>query len=440
MNWNRPTLGILPLLVYASHAAPDVQEIGRTDRARPAECSLVFSPVTTPLRDTPGNRYFVDQPFVSQLQNGEVWMGSGVTRWPPTGTASPLAPGLRLVIPPKLAGILRLPTGEMTPIGRPAFAGQMHEPALVDRTDKLMHVVWGARIDTTSDDFITSVHSVSYSSFDGSKWSAPELVMSGSALRWMPSEFAVLADGARMYAAVANNPRGDAPSQALVARREGGTWKQSVAAESKGWLDILKTRLQSGGKNSLVLLYSGFRSAPDSTYAAIFISRSGDGGATWNHPQVLRALTPRDQPMMGGFHRLGDGSLHLFWAAEPESGGATVVSHDVSHDGGITWDRTQHIAALRAFDYLLSAQVGDRIVLTVRDNNGQLAQALVGDTSGFHALSATRAAGLPVNIVRSDRTLETTWTLPTSVTTANYVSFGYTAVLHSVTTSIRCSQ
>ncbi|MEO7996441.1 MAG: hypothetical protein ABI852_03290 [Gemmatimonadaceae bacterium] len=238
---------------------------------------------------------------------------------------------------------------------------------------------------------------------------------------------------------MANNPPGSAPSQALVSRRESGIWKPVVVAESKKWLGILKVRLQSAGKNSLVLVYSGFATINDSTFSALFVSRSVDGGSTWSASKVLRKLPPPAMPLLGGLHRTTDGTLHLIWTLEAtETGGATEVFHEISRDGGNTWESMKPIPALSKFDFLLSAQLGDRIVVTVRGSDALLAQALIGGTIGFQLVSSLKASGLPVNIVRSGTALETTWALFEGVATTDKKKIGTAIVPHSVTTNIRC--
>ncbi|MEO7996442.1 MAG: exo-alpha-sialidase [Gemmatimonadaceae bacterium] len=429
MNLKRATLGFLSLLAAPGYGRRDATAIAQNVARTSADCSLVFSGVTTPLTDSAGARFFIDQPIVAEVRGGEAWLGDQVREWPGrSGTST------------WLAGARKSSTGAMARIDTPDTTVQMQFPSLLAATNMLAHVVWGVRSDTSWMNISDYVRSISYGIYDGNKWSIPELVMKAPAIHWTTSNTSVLVADARMYVAAANHSRNGAPNQALVARRESGVWKQVVVAESRLPFGIQALRLQRAEHDAVVLVYSGFGRVADSSFAATFVSRSLDGGATWTAPKVLRALPPPAMPMLGGFHRLSDGTLHLIWASEIAGGGATEVLHEMSRDGGITWESAKPITAINKFDYLLSTQLGDRIVVTVRDSDRLLAQALVGSTIGFQVASSVQAPGLPVNIVRSGNAFETVWGLITGLTTADKTTIGVSAVLHSVTAKIKCRQ
>ena len=93
----------------------------------------------------------------------------------------------------------------------------------------------------------------------------------------------------------------------------------------------------------------------------VFLARSGDGGGTWDSPQVIDARQTSDAPGAPGPRNIvlvaADGRVHLAWI---DGDGETCLQHQWSEDGGVSWRGPQPVSVVTGvcpttFAYLAGA-------------------------------------------------------------------------------------
>ncbi len=431
MNLSRIVCTTLAILGLMTNAEKEVGSQARSVSSLPPRCTLTISETSTPLTDSSGALNFVDQPVVASVHGGEMWFGSQLIPWPPIQSVT------------AFGGVLKNVGGTSTWISKPPHTQEVQMPMLINAADSTAHVVWAERTDTSIRmKSAGDAQVIKYSAFDGRRWSEPEIALTGRELSWTPSVPGTLSLGSHKFVATANTLEiTDSTSiQLLVSRREGKQWRPVVVAESRLIYGIQNVRIQSVNANTILLMYSGRAKTSDGlTRAAIFAVRSRNAGATWDTSQLAWYLPLGTVPQLGGLHRQDDGSLHLFWAARIDGSSlAPAVMHQVSRDGGLSWQQADSVAVPNKFDYLLSAKVGLHLIVTVRQSNSILGQFIAGADAELQSVSNIQSPLLPVNVVRSNRMTETVWGRYQKVATRDRQIIGLAAVTHAVRSTVNC--
>lgn len=172
-----------------------------------------------------------------------------------------------------------------------------------------------------------------------SAWSPPALLSAEQPLSRSPD---VLVDGAGKIYVVYAVPLNEGRGVYLVSSPDGGeSWSEPQRvfdAVAAGWMMVDAPRLAAGEGGSLHLLWARYAFPGDPAPQALFYTRSSDGGASWEAPQAVVDKPAVWSEVVG----LAGGVVHRLW--QEASGSGITLWHEVSRDGGLTWDRTSPVS------------------------------------------------------------------------------------------------
>ena len=120
----------------------------------------------------------------------------------------------------------------------------------------------------------------------------------------------------------------------------GKTWSQpklvfDAVATGWGMADQSKITLSGDGRLHLLFSNSSLRDADQA--GGLYYIQSSDGGSTWSEPTIVaEKLVLWDD--IAGF---GGQTVHLFW--QENNGVSMDVLHQISYDGGETWERSTRV-------------------------------------------------------------------------------------------------
>lgn len=220
----------------------------------------------------------------------------------------------------------------------------------------------------------------------------PEAILDGRS-GW--GDTITLADNAlRLDAAVAQNGRlhliyirtarseTDTPGLFHRFSDDGGdTWSEPVLLYASPYFrtalyDETHITIETSGDTAV------FVALDNRSLEQLLLIQSGDGGAVWNEPQIVKQRQPSDPE--GGYPSrdidvlpVSAQEIHLAWVAgDAEDANTCVVEHQFSQDGGATWSgpikMTQNLGSCPQAPDLILSETNLVLLLTIVNRSGYL--------------------------------------------------------------------
>lgn len=237
-------------------------------------------------------------------------------------------------------------------IGKPAGDFAFAFPRAVLDEAGVLHVVWGEPAGPhprTAQEWRglgylrLRLGSLWYAMYDSVRgWTVPERLYVGGAVIWAHPNGSIALDPAdRIHAAVRDaevpgvvGERADA-DRLIHFVRERGSWYRNLVLTS--WGPAVYTSMSAAPAGRIYVAYI----APDRTarrdLGSVFLTRSLDGGASWEPHRPIDRPGPPRRPVEVTVHATRDGVLHLVWSQNESALQGGSVRHTESHDGGKTW-------------------------------------------------------------------------------------------------------
>jgi hypothetical protein len=169
------------------------------------------------------------------------------------------------------------------------------------------------------------------------EWRTPLVVIAPSMLTNSPDMLVDAADRIVIaYAITLNEDRG---IYVIQSTDLGETWSSPVKvfdAVAAGWEMVDQPKLAVTDDGTLHILFTKYNLMGETQPAGLYYSRSSDGGTTWTPVDVVS-----EQPVQWSKLIAYQGSLHRLWQEKNRL--ATQINHQVSQDGGESWDAATRI-------------------------------------------------------------------------------------------------
>ena len=195
-----------------------------------------------------------------------------------------------------------------------------------------LHLVW---LESDDEDVLANswmqlkFTSIWYSSFDGTRWSTPERILSAPRVAWGVEDGTLAVDaGGRIHvAAVVTNRAGT--TSLFYLRRDNGSWSRRQFQRPVAYA----TAARWGGGNAVAIAYTSPVGGEAFDASSVFLITSDDAGEHWSEPALVShsgnrlatvlTLKPDDY-----------GGLHLVWGQNLVGGfEPQVLRHRVTRDG-----------------------------------------------------------------------------------------------------------
>ncbi len=188
-----------------------------------------------------------------------------------------------------------------------------------------------------------------------SEWVTPQMIPSTSQTNNSPD---ILVDGSGRIIVVYAIPINEQRGIYFVESDDGGkAWTKPVQvfdAASAGWDIVDQPQIGLTGDGRLHVLFKrySFQGEPRRSLG-LYYSQSANGGITWSNSEKVS-----ENPVLwSGIVGYDSSILYRLWQEYTQS---TLVSfHQISHDGGLTWNRPIIVSSINT-DTSLTAQTKDR--------------------------------------------------------------------------------
>lgn len=177
-----------------------------------------------------------------------------------------------------------------------------------------------------------------------SEWTVPLVVPSPSSVNSSPD---ILVDALNhvviAYAVTLNEERG---IYMVYSNDVGDTWSSPIQvfdAVSAGWEAADRPKLSLTGDGRLHVLFTRYSVLGGQTANGLFYSQSDNGGGTWSAPGIISEQTI----LWSGIAGTNAQEVHRLWQEKDRA--ATVAYHQLSRDGGATWESPVKISSVDAF-------------------------------------------------------------------------------------------
>jgi hypothetical protein len=174
-----------------------------------------------------------------------------------------------------------------------------------------------------------------------SEWSPPVVLPSPSSVNNSPD---ILVDASNRiaiaYAVTVNEERG---IYLVYSNDLGETWSSPIRvfdAVSAGWQTADRPKLALTADGRLHILFTRFWALGARNANGLYYSQSINGGSTWSEPDIVSDQTVIWSDILGN----NEEGIHRLWQEKEKS--ATVVYHQLSGDGGLSWDPPVKVAVV----------------------------------------------------------------------------------------------
>ncbi len=172
-------------------------------------------------------------------------------------------------------------------------------------------------------------------------WSAPYALMPDNLAASAP---ALVADaGGNVFLAYAVQLNEERGIYLLHSADAGETWsepRQIFDGSAAQWDMVDWPFLARTDNGQLHLVWTQRSLPPDGMPLALAYSNSDDLGRTWSEMEVFAEVNSSWSRIMGG----GERTVHRLWSED--SLGRSIIWHQASLDGGLTWSQSQQVAVL----------------------------------------------------------------------------------------------
>lgn len=212
------------------------------------------------------------------------------------------------------------------------------------------------------------------------EWARPELVGTGSQLGSSPD---ILADDSGKIIIAYSIPLNEDRGIYIVQTEDlGRIWSRPVNvinAVGENWDSTDHPLLSLTGDGTLHILFNRYSLREDGESEGLYYSQSTNGGLSWSQPRVVTENFVRWSQIVS----LNDQPLHIVW--QEKLGTGLVTLHQVSRDGGVSWENPVSVSNLpdNSAETALATDAGGHIHIIqtyVREDNLVL-QVLMWDGS-----------------------------------------------------------
>lgn len=212
------------------------------------------------------------------------------------------------------------------------------------------------------------------------EWSRPELVGTGSQLGSSPD---ILADDSGKIIIAYSIPINEDRGIYMIQTEDlGRTWSGPVNilnAVDENWDSADRPVISLTGDGTLHILFNRYSLREDGKSEGLYYSQSSNGGYSWSQPRGVTGNSVRWSHIVSP----SDQTLHVLWQENLGLGYTTY--HQVSRDGGLSWDSPMSISNLSSgpVDTTLATDASSHIhVIHAYSRDGSLViQVLVWDGS-----------------------------------------------------------